>query len=87
VRAFEHDPEKWIPVFRKDHALPKASRATLSAANRLFKALASVTPSPCRRAILPPQALSVQAIIRTYILDKSAIAPRICVLDRPGEAV
>jgi hypothetical protein len=29
----------------------------------LFKALASVTPLPSRRAILPPQALSVQAII------------------------
>jgi hypothetical protein len=38
-------------------------RATLSAANRLFKALASVTPLPSQRAILPPQALSVQAII------------------------
>jgi hypothetical protein len=23
VRSLEHDPEKWIPVFRKDHAPPK----------------------------------------------------------------
>jgi hypothetical protein len=23
--ALEHDPEKWIPVFRKDHAPPKIS--------------------------------------------------------------
>jgi hypothetical protein len=22
ARALEHDPEKWIPVFRKDHAPP-----------------------------------------------------------------
>jgi hypothetical protein len=21
--SLEHDPEKWIPVFRKDHAQPK----------------------------------------------------------------
>jgi hypothetical protein len=23
VAALEHDPEKWIPVFRKDHAQTK----------------------------------------------------------------
>jgi hypothetical protein len=23
VGSLEHDPEKWIPVFRKDHAPPK----------------------------------------------------------------
>jgi hypothetical protein len=25
--ALEHDPEKWIPVFRKDHASPKIQSA------------------------------------------------------------
>jgi hypothetical protein len=24
LRQLEHDPEKWIPVFGKDHAPPKA---------------------------------------------------------------
>jgi hypothetical protein len=23
LRTLEHDPEKWVPVFRKDHAPPK----------------------------------------------------------------
>jgi hypothetical protein len=23
-RALEHDPEKWVPVFRKDHAQTKS---------------------------------------------------------------
>jgi hypothetical protein len=26
VKALEHDPEKWIPVFRKDHAPSKSYR-------------------------------------------------------------
>jgi hypothetical protein len=27
IGALEHDPEKWIPVFRKDHAPPNVQRA------------------------------------------------------------
>jgi hypothetical protein len=27
VRRAEHDPEKWAPVFRKDHAQIKEDRA------------------------------------------------------------
>jgi hypothetical protein len=27
LHGLEHDPEKWIPVFRKDHAPPKIKSA------------------------------------------------------------
>jgi hypothetical protein len=30
VGALEHDPEKWKPVFRKDHAPPKYRSAIAS---------------------------------------------------------
>ncbi|SHH60430.1 hypothetical protein SAMN05443248_5368 [Bradyrhizobium erythrophlei] len=32
--ALEHDPEKWKPVFRKDHVLASSMRALTSKARR-----------------------------------------------------
>jgi hypothetical protein len=29
MAALEHDPEKWDPVFRKDHARPKKTQLDL----------------------------------------------------------
>ena len=43
VRYLEHDPEKWEPVFGKDHAQTKRARATADSI-KLDWALAAMEP-------------------------------------------
>ncbi len=50
LAALKHDPEKWKPVFRKDHAPPRP-RSPLPCAKGERKAMGFGAESPCRKAV------------------------------------